>query len=610
MGASPGQPAEFVHHLLAKDKGWAAAYFDTLSRVSNPQRAYFTDPSRLDRFYRALRGKDDSPSSTLPVFRPDPGLLLLATNLQFDPDGKPHVPGDITAWKQILHEKNQPKIVSEWASRSKNWTSPEQLIEAMVGISRDPDEQSPLYLYLTLLEMDRMRAPEQRLTPQTVLLLADKFVRFGDQYLTFSEFHELNNQSIADFLKVADELDHIHNFALRANAIGIFQANTGLWQIFARQNQIPEGEYNQSWQAVIHPFTGIKSEEQLFDQGRASLREMYAAITGRHEFSQDDLIELLAGPGQVSTAGREVRQELANRIRSVLTGQRLASLDTLYALDDGLGEMAKGQQVKSLVLPLAAELKGFELPRTLFTSGERVEWAPGSSINPHTALQARTDLVKIIKSSPSPKDLMEARGLLTPFLRDTLVGLNYAYYEPPGAEMLHNNPVFVRSHDFSGQMTIGGEQSWQVSSLFGSGSPASGGAHLAGSLADLPFVLARAEQDFIVPENVQALIWPQVVPSLLTSAVLPRWWRVTPVELQAAALYQRAGEELLAGAAENAKLRGMVMGILANRMFPERSRRHRKLTCRRQFARRDGCGYTWADLLPGGGVPPEVPRRG
>ena len=29
----------------------------------------------------------------------------------------------------------------------------------------------------------------------------------------------------------------------------------------------------------------------------------------------------------------------------------------------------------------------------------------------------------------------------------------------------------------------------------------------SGSLADLPYVLAEVEQDFIVPENVQALIW-------------------------------------------------------------------------------------------------------
>ena len=162
----------------------------------------------------------------------------------------------------------------------------------------------------------------------------------------------------------------------------------------------------------------------------------------------------------------------------------------------------------------------------------------------------RTDLTKVIKGPGSPAELNEARGLLTPFLRDTLVGLNYAYYEPPGAQMLHNNPLFVRSHDFSGG-DYSGEAARPASRpgarrvLFGRGWTASGGAHLIGSLADLPYVLAKVEQDFIVPQNVQSLIWEDFVPGLMTSAVLPRWWGVTRNELHAVALYQRTGEELL-----------------------------------------------------------------
>ena len=100
-------------------------------------------------------------------------------------------------------------------------------------------------------------------------------------------------------------------------------------------------------------------------------------------------------------------------------------------------------------------------------------------------------------------------------------------------------------------MAIGGGQSWHVPHVFGSGLPAGGGAHLAGSLADLPFVLAEAEQDFIVPENVQALIWHELVPGLVSSSTLPRWWGVTRNELHAVTLYQRTGEELLAAAAQD-----------------------------------------------------------
>ena len=155
------------------------------------------------------------------------------------------------------------------------------------------------------------------------------------------------------------------------------------------------------------------------------------------------------------------------------------------------------------------------MPQPIFKNSERDQWAAGIYNNHHTETQMKTDLTKVVKAPNSPEQLAEARGQLASLLRDTLVGLNYAYYEPPGAQILHNNPLFVRSHDFSGDTVTGVEkQAWQASQLFGAGSPAGGGARLVGSLADLPYVLADAEQDFIAPENVQALIWRQVVPGL------------------------------------------------------------------------------------------------
>jgi len=117
------------------------------------------------------------------------------------------------------------------------------------------------------------------------------------------------------------------------------------------------------------------------------------------------------------------------------------------------------------------------------------------------------------------------------------------------------------------------ERLWQAPLLFGAGSPAGGGAHLVGSLADLPYVLATAEQDFIAPQNVQALIWRELVPGLLTNAVVPRWWNVSRNELHAVSLYQQCGEELLAASVQNEELRHKVLNILSDRMIPRRSER-------------------------------------
>jgi hypothetical protein len=374
-------------------------------------------------------------------------------------------------------------------------------------------------------------------------------------------------------MNVAEALGKIPNHTLRGNAMGIFQANIGIWQILARQGEIPAARLNDSWQKVVSPFGKALSPAQLFDAGRDSLGELLLAASGQRNRSQDEIVDLLAGPQQASPDGQRMHQEMANGIRSVLEGQRLVSLDTVLALGDGLDAMARGTASGDSLIPLAGELREFEMPRPIFSSGERTQWATGIYNNRHTELQMRTDLAKVIKSPGSREQLAEARGQLSPFLRDTLVGLNYAYYEPPGAQVLHHNPLLVRSHDFSGDTVAGVEHVWQAPQLFGEGSPAGGGAHLVGSLADLPYVLAQVEQDFIAPENVQALIWRELVPGLLISASLPRWWDVSQGELHAIALYQRTGEELLTASLGDRQLRSKVMKILSDRMAPDVSER-------------------------------------
>ena len=573
VGASPNSPGEFVTRLLSKDQGWVAAYFDSLSRLNSSQQSYFVEPSRLPRFYEALRGKKAFPSPARPAFRMDPGLSLLVSQLWLEPNGQPHVPGDLATWKQILGRQGHSKLTSEWVGRAKHWNNPEQLIEAMFALSRDESKTAPLHIYLTLSEIDRRRSPEQRLSPQTARLLADKFFQFGDQYSIFSEFQALNDNSITRFLNAAEAINRIPDSGVRADATAICQAIVGLWEILARQGEIPSANVNSSWQRVVYPFAGVDSSAHLFDATQSSLGELFRGVTGKPQFSQDQIIALLAGPKQLSPEGQEVRGDLTNKIRSVLDAQRLISLDNLFALGNGLNQMAQGKPVAERLLLLTNELQEFELPKPLFSSGERREWANGLYTTPHIQFELQANLTSLIKSPGATNQLAAARGQVVPFLRDALVGLNYAYYEPPGAQMLINNPLFVRAHDFSGGTISLGDSSWQTPAVYGRGYAASGGAHLVGSLADLPYVLAQVEQNFIVPENVQSLIWEDLVPSLLASAVVPRWWQVSSNELHAVTLYQQLGEQILKAGSENEQLRPKIVAILSDRLLPKVSER-------------------------------------
>jgi hypothetical protein len=293
--------------LLTNDNGWLMPYYDALARVSGPQQAYFTEPHHLAKYYQALLGRDPLPNPAKSVFRPDPGLLLLVSPMTLDPGGQPHVQGNLSVWAEIIRATNDTKRARTWSKRAAQLNSPEQLIEALIGLSRAYTPKEPLQAYLALSEIDRARAGEKPLSPQTALLLAKRFADYRDQYLAFAEFHNLNDASITAFVNTAQVLDRIPDSTLRAETIGIFQAQCGLWQILARQKQIAAADQSISWQRVIHPFADVHSSPELYDATRASLAELLRAATGKPQVSQDEIVSLLAGPPSTSPSRAQVK---------------------------------------------------------------------------------------------------------------------------------------------------------------------------------------------------------------------------------------------------------------------------------------------------------------
>ena len=153
-GADPGSAKDFVARLLAKDDGWLAAYFDTLSRLTPAQQVYFADSHRLPRFYDALRGKDINPGPARPVFRPDPGLLLLVTRLQFDSSGQPMRARESGSLGKDPSAEDRLQSRPSVGQAGQPLEDPDQLVEAMFAFSRQSSEDGPLPIYLMLSAID------------------------------------------------------------------------------------------------------------------------------------------------------------------------------------------------------------------------------------------------------------------------------------------------------------------------------------------------------------------------------------------------------------------------------------------------------------------------
>jgi hypothetical protein len=269
VGVPPERGGAFFEKLVEKDDGWLASYYDSLARINGGVQAYLTEPERLKRFYTAMRGRVTSPGPARPVFRANTDLVLLTTRMRMDADGKPHLPGGLDVWKNLFAGKTQAKYDPRLAKAAPGWKDPEEVIEAMFGLSRKVVENEALKIFMALTDIERNRA--KPLDTNTVDLLVRDFKALGAQYPLFAEAPSISDATISGYLEAAHSVSQVRDIPLRADAAGMMQALAGFWQMFVRQRNIAGGnagnDADASLAAVMQPFTKIQSQRDVFDAG-------------------------------------------------------------------------------------------------------------------------------------------------------------------------------------------------------------------------------------------------------------------------------------------------------------------------------------------------------
>ncbi len=565
-GQSSADGGRFFQRLIELDDGWMAAYYDALARTDGAARAYLAEPRRIERFYAAVRGKVTSPGPARPIFRANAELLLLATRLHFNNDGTAYIPGGIAPWKNLFVKHPHGKYDGKLTRSANTWSEADDVIEAMFALCRKAIENEPLKIFLAVSDIDRRRAAP--LAPATVERLILAFPAYGEQFALYNDSPNLSDASIAAHLQAMPRLDKIGSSVRRADATGAFQALLALWQILRRNGAIPEEKADASFQEILEPFEQVGNQQAVFEAGRNGVLALLRAA-GREsaEAPQEVLIELLAGdPGPGEDV---VHQEIVDRMSRLLNLQRLIPLKTLFDLADHLERVSRGEAFNvAMANRLAANISEIRLPHTTLSSAESNSFVQGHWVERHIRDQRTMNLRRAVdRAQENPAQLLEIRGQLAPMLRDSLVGLLYVFYSPPGAELIQANPLFIRSHDFLGPEERRG---WSRARTQGFGWPNSAGGRIVGSLITLPYGLASAEQNFMVPTERQALIWQDLAPQMLLGATVPRWWKVHPAELQFVGLHLRLGKLLLARAALDPAVLAEVMRHLRPRIEPSR----------------------------------------
>ena len=82
--------------------------------------------------------------------------------------------------------------------------------------------------------------------------------------------------------------------------------------------------------------------------------------------------------------------------------------------------------------------------------------------------------------------------------------------------------------------------------------------------------MAESEQNFLIPSREQALIWGDLVPQLILSATISRWWNVTPAQLHWVGLHMDLAEDMMAEAALDPARRQLFLDALSGLAPPAR----------------------------------------
>jgi hypothetical protein len=558
VGVSPSNPGAFFEKLISVDDGWLASYFDALSRIDGPTAAYLTQPERMKRFYDALRGKVTTPGPARPVFRSSTELMLLTTSLRIEPNGKPHIPGNLDVWKTLFLKHPHGKYDGKLTRLATSWRSEDDLIEALFGLSRKSVENEPLRIFLALNDIDRYRA--HPISAQIATFLVNNYRSFGSQYLLFAEVPALSENSIQNYIDLGQNAARIRDVLLRTDTLGSLQSLVELWRILCRQGAIPPSDQDALFAKLIAPFGAVKQEPDVFDAGHSGIDLLLNAATPKMSGTrQERLVELMVG--KLHDGSPLSRADYFARI---FDAQRLVNVDSLITAAD---KIEKGQSDAKAMKNISDQLKRLaetEPTRGSLSPEERSTLAVGYWSERHVDVERKLNVDALLKG-PDKKD---PRALLAPLLRDSLVGLIYCYYAPPGAQLLLTNPLLVRSHDFVGQESTPAE--WRLTEVSGSGWPESAGGRLSGSMINLPYALAEAEQNFLSPKREQALIWADLVPQMIADVTINRWRDVSSEQVQWVGLNLDRGKALLAEAALNKDVQPRVLDSLRRYLSPNR----------------------------------------
>ena len=249
------------------------------------------------------------------------------------------------------------------------------------------------------------------------------------------------------------------------------------------------------------PFAKIQNDREMFDGGRGRRQAAAEADAFAREcFSAGSHDRSAGRHGARRTPPTRTQQMIEDMIR-IFEAQRLVSLNTLFDLADNLESVGRGEKLNTA---LAGKLASAHLAKSscraaLCPSEERTALSFGYWTDRHIEARAQAESARGDRKGGERSAEAEGSARSAGAVPARYAGgLQLHSLRSAGrAGAAHQSAVCAQPRFHRHRRTR--NQTWKATEVYGTGWPANAGGRLVGSLASLPYALAEAEQNFLIP---------------------------------------------------------------------------------------------------------------
>ena len=360
VGTDPGDPASFFVALMNRDNGLLLEFFSSLAQMDMQHQRFFTrSVERTKRFYELFRESADARRNDAHLRNGE--FVELLGEVPLDNDNRVDFPGSAEVWSVANGQSHSANATARISKKLKAKTTPDGEDEILVRLAKTKYNEggvahSEAANFIAIVHLDADRT--EPLDPDSALLLAQNFARYGASYPYLASLTGLTGADFQSLFSLGDKIVGYDPITTNLRASQV-QAFLELLCLAQQAGVASEQEAVTIYRAALKRYASAGDPSAWTMASLAALDDLcrLPALKGLESHDAALRTLLLGKPVAVRVALRSgvntlepVRQrEMA--FQQVLTLQKVPPVDALFSIQEALQQLQIGKPPAPLLSP-------------------------------------------------------------------------------------------------------------------------------------------------------------------------------------------------------------------------------------------------------------------